>query len=86
MNSYSFENLTKEFQRFKNVGLKNLQPVNFPSKILIFQEIQTISGYQELENVLNICILVFSDDFMRGNWKESTKDSFHRKDMSSFCC
>ena len=82
----SFENVAKEFQRFANLGWRNLLSVNFPSKILIFWEIQTISRYQGLENVINMCILVFFDEFVRGNWKEITKDSFLCKNMSSFRC
>ena len=58
----------------------------FPSKILIFWEIQTIFRYQRLESVLNMCILLFSNKFVGGNWKESTKDSFIRKNRSSFRC
>ena len=86
INSKSFESFAKESQMFTNLGWRNLLSVNFPSKILIFWEIQTISRYQGLENVLKMCILVFFDEFVRGNWKESTKDSFLCKNMSSFRC
>ena len=58
----------------------------FSSKILIFWEIQTIFRYQRLENVLNMCILLFSNKAVGRNWKESTKDSFIRKNRSSFRC